>query len=118
VSLCSRGDNCELVAQPQAFDDAFPFRLRGVETRGKTSVARIPAELSTTSTTCRASRISQLKYGSAKAKTSSDKKNNCTNNDSRCRRCCQMDRGCFSSKICRQNRIVETGTRRSRIFRM
>ena len=45
-------------------------------------------------------------------------RNSCTSSETRCRSRCQSDRGRFSSKICRQKRTMETGTRFKRIFKM
>jgi hypothetical protein len=82
------------------------------------SVAFMLAELSMTSTIRRVCRFSPVRNGSDNAPTSKNNRTNCTNSETRCRNRCQMERGFFCSKICRQNRIVETGTRRRRIFRM
>jgi len=59
-----------------------------------------------------------FKNGSANANTSRHRNASWMSSDNKCRKCCQIDRGCFSSNICRQKMMVETGTLRSRIFRM
>ncbi len=112
MAISSRNRRPSIKASASSF-----ARTRRVEPPAA-SAAFMLAELSTTSTSLRASRISHLKIGSDSANTTSSKKAIWTRSESRWRSFCQIDRGCFSSKICRQNRVVETGTRLIRIFRM
>ncbi len=117
--LRAGGDDRHLVADPQAVDDAagpppWPSPAGSARRRWRSCwpSCRRPGSRAGRSAlpTRRTARPGPRPAEQAEA--------SWTSSESRCRSRCQSDRGFFSSKICRQKMTVETGTRRSRIFRM